>query len=314
LSDLPFPVTGKDSEEKNELGENSKWFLVDHNVLTGDIGHQFSDKVVGVIDHHVDEHKHSLTTSPTEGEGRAIRPVGSCMTLAIQTLRDTWPERHDKWDEELAYLALGPILVDTDNCTNKDKTTQEDIDAEEFLEALATDFLRDSYVGEIKKKKKDIGDLTVEEILRKDFKQWTEGDIVLGVSSVVRSIAWLVKKAGGEDEFVGLVEKFGKERAIGQGKKGLGLCCVMASSSDKGGRFRREIFLLARTAEAKKAGEKFEKEAQENLGLKGWDEGNLDLDTGGEEDGNGGWRKCFVQEKTENSRKQVAPLLREAMV
>ncbi|EPE24362.1 DHH phosphoesterase [Glarea lozoyensis ATCC 20868] len=106
LSDLPFPI---EKDDGSELARDSKWFLVDHNVLTGSLGTRFGNKVVGIIDHHFNEYEHPLTHDPVHGEGRAIEGVGSCASLIIQHARkaNMFPARNQAWDEELAYCADG---------------------------------------------------------------------------------------------------------------------------------------------------------------------------------------------------------------
>lgn len=308
LCDLPFSADTK--EAKGLQKEETRWFLVDHNVLTGSLGKQFGDQVVGIIDHHVDEEKHVKGTTSDGGEGRTIKPVGSCTSLIVRAFRDSWPSTQDSseqraWDLEVATLALGPITVDTSNLQSKNKTTDTDIEAVKFLDELISRsssggdiFDRKAYFDEISKAKEDIGGLSLPGILKKDYKQWSEKGIQLGISSVVKNLDFLLEKAGSKDEFLQAIESFAKDRE-------LDLFSIMTTSHTSS-KFTRELLLYARNPSGVKAAEKFEKDAGDKLGLRVWNEGSLDS---GKE-----WRKCWVQEKTENSRKQVAPLLRDAMI
>lgn len=308
LCDLPFSAST--NEAKGLEKEKTRWFLVDHNVLTGSLGQQFGDRVAGIIDHHADEQKHVKLTTSEEGEGRTIKAVGSCTSLIIQAFRDSWPLTQDSseqkaWDLEVATLALGPITVDTSNLQSKNKTTDTDIEAVQFLDEMISRsspnkdrFDRKAYFDEISEAKEDIGGLSLPGILKKDYKQWSEKDIRLGISSVVKNLDFLLEKAGSKEEFLQAIESFANERE-------LDLFSIMTTSHNSS-KFTRELLLYARSPSGVKAAEKFEKDAGDKLGLRVWNEGSLESGKG--------WRKCWVQEKTENSRKQVAPLLREAMI
>lgn len=308
LCDLPFSANANEGKEPEK--EKTRWFLVDHNVLTGSLGQQFGDRVVGMIDHHADEEKHVKLTTSEEGEGRTIKPVGSCTSLIVQAFRNAWPSTQDSpeqraWDFEVATLALGPITVDTSNLQSKNKTTDTDIEAVKFLDELISRsssnkdvFDRKAYFDEISKAKEDIGGLSLPGILKKDYKQWSEKEIHLGISSVVKNLDFLTEKAGSKEEFLQTIESFAKERE-------LDLFSIMTTSHTSS-KFTRELLLYARNPSGVKAAQKFEKDAGDKLGLRIWNEGSLDSGKG--------WRKCWVQEKTENSRKQVAPLLRGAMI
>ncbi|EPE24361.1 hypothetical protein GLAREA_08213 [Glarea lozoyensis ATCC 20868] len=174
---------------------------------------------------------------------------------------------------------------------------------------MVTHGIREELVKEVREGKGDLDGLSLEEVLRKDFKQWSEGGMVLGLAAVVKPLGYLVEKVGGDEEFLGGVKKWAEERDLGGGKKGVGLMGVMTTFSDEEGVFKRELFLWALSEGGEKAGRRFEEEAGEKLGLKAYEGGKWDGD--GEDDVR--WRRCWVQERTENSRKQVAPLLREAM-
>ncbi|CAG8961678.1 hypothetical protein HYFRA_00006216 [Hymenoscyphus fraxineus] len=305
LCDLPFSLPAdqdqaqtqaqdqnQDEEKRKGVEKDTRWFLVDHNLLTGPLSH-FNTSIIGVIDHHLDEGQHTGLALSPEGEGRLIKTVGSCASLVIQTFRESWPPSNDtscvEWDREVAALAMGPVVGDTANLGDRGKTTGVDCEA-----------VGGAYWEEIEGAKGDLEGLGVGEILRKDYKSWREGGMNLGISAAVKDLSFLVEKGGGREGFLVKVEGFSKER-------GLDLFVVMTMFQGEGG-FRRELLLYARNARSVKVAERFERGARERLGLRGWKEGMLDGD--GEE----GWRRCWIQEKTENSRKQVAPLLREAML
>ncbi|CAG8973745.1 hypothetical protein HYALB_00007694 [Hymenoscyphus albidus] len=317
LCDLPFSLSADQTKDTNgdreegkgqdEEKEKTRWFLVDHNLLTGPLGQAFNNRIIGVIDHHVDEGQHTALALSPEGEGRVIKTVGSCASLIVQTFLDSWPSSREmsceNWDREVAALALGAIVVDTMDLGDKGKTTEVDCEAVGFLEGLMKGeggFDRKGYFEEIERAKGDVDSLSLAEIFRKDYKSWTERDVNLGISASVKNLSFLLEKGGGKEGFLGAVEEFSNVRE-------LDLFAVMTTFQGEGG-FMRELFLYARNARSVKVAERFERDARERLGLRGWKEGVLDGD------GDEGWRRCWVQEKTENSRKQVAPLLREAML
>ncbi|KAH8593466.1 hypothetical protein B0O99DRAFT_213602 [Bisporella sp. PMI_857] len=304
LSDLPSSSQGT----TQLVSENPRWVLVDHNSLQGELGKLYAASVVGCIDHHDDEGK---VPKDCGEEPRIVRKSGSCASLVVDYCRGAWDILSENsedevisWDSQLAQLSLGPILIDTSNLRDEAKVTSTDVDAVEYLQALIhaenASFSRDDYFKEISKAKQDIGGLSLPDILKKDYKLWVEtGDVKLGISSVVKDIKFLIDKAGSEEKFYKTLEDFAHER-------GLSLCCIM-TTSNKDGTFQRELFVWARNEKGIKAAKKFEADANERLSLEAWNYGALDL----VEDKS--WRRCWRQHRVENSRKQVAPLLRTAI-
>ncbi|KAI9649619.1 Exopolyphosphatase [Ciborinia camelliae] len=293
--------------------EDTKWILVDHNALQGELGKIYGGRVRGVIDHHEEENK-----VPKK------EVSGSCASLVIGWGRNDWEEMRakgqgdgevdvssSKWDGELAYLALGPILIDTNNLQSKEKTRESDIAAVQFLEDIiekqtntneTAPWNRDDYFSSITAAKEDIGGMSLRDILRKDYKEWNEGGMNLGISSVVQDLDFLISKAGSKEKFLEVLGEWGKERR-------LEICAVM-TTSHKGGVFRRELLLWGLGEKGVESLRKFKGEGEGKLGLKVWGEGMLDMHVEGERE----IRNCWWQERIENSRKQVAPLLRQSML
>ncbi|KAF2685234.1 DHH phosphoesterase [Lentithecium fluviatile CBS 122367] len=314
--------------------ENTRWILVDHNALQGQLGKIYSDRVGGVIDHHDDEGK---VPTDTYEEPRIVDKTGSCTSLVASYCRQTWDLLSDSaassgaahaqgdslsddgavvksWDAEAAKLGLASILIDTSNLQSKDKTTEHDRKAVEYLEAKimicprhSVSFDRNKFFAEIDSAKKDIGGLELQDILRKDYKLWEDKGQKLGISSVVKPISFLEKKAADEaasqseeDAFVSALQRFATER-------GLDIYSVMTTSTSSEGQFQRELFVWAFNDGAISAAKKFAADAQSELGLEEWHENALG------HDGNGQWRKAWWQRHVQHSRKRVAPLLRAAM-
>jgi len=344
LSDLPS------APHTNVLpAENTSWTLVDHNALQGTLGSAYSSRVLGCIDHHDDEGKVPLSEEQRGGEPRVIEVAGSCTSLVIEHFRSVWDgmlgsaqatkitpssettPRYQGADTsptqpeiatQLAKLALASILIDTSNLQNEDKTTSHDQHAVAFLSTKISDeeFDRKAYFRTLQAAKKDLDALSVDDVLRKDYKEWNEGGRTLGVSSVVKPLEWLSEKArtetrtavGGSEEhvqqqaFKSDVQAFAKARALAV----YGI--MTTSTSAKTGEFTRELMLYVREPAATGMVQMFEEKAGEKLGLEQWhEEGKGEVLRLSEAKASG--FQVWRQRKVENSRKQVAPLLREAL-
>ena len=313
----------------------SRWLLVDHNVMTGDLARCFGSRVVGCVDHHQDEGK---LGPQVPGEPRVIRTCGSCMSLVVENSRDVWeggvsapegvaslapdsssggseagvaPSSHDVtlWDAQLAHVALGPILIDTTNLTSKDKTTPTDIRAvelaEEKIRRAGVTYEQDVYFHQITELKQDLSRLSYRDIFRKDYKEWADGSLVLGTSSVVQSFEYLLETIKDNDTFLSELGKWSDERH-------LDMAVLFTSFHDDDDGFSRELLVWARGADAVEAAKVFEEKYADDLKLTTWRDGKLDGRQNREADADN-WRKCWNQKRTQHSRKAVAPMLRESM-
>ena len=328
---------------------DTRWLLVDHNALTGPLAQVYGggkgggsqNLVVGCVDHHDDEGE-----VPRAAEPRVIEKCGSCASLVVEQCAATWDrlssEEAAGVDGEkgeatldartrahLARLVLAPALIDTRSLTDATKTTARDHRAVEYAEAKlaapGTDdsaapsgpYARAGFFERLSALKSDIAGLSLRDVLRKDYKEWSEGEgegaIKLGTSSVTRPIAYLVEKAGGEGPLVESLRAWGEERAVD-------LVVVMTSARIDGAH-GRELLVWARTGKrAADAARAFADAFAEPLELRAWgDGGSLSADAVAAPAGDGGaggtegWMRCWAQGKLECSRKQVAPMLREAM-
>ncbi|KAK4501769.1 hypothetical protein PRZ48_007578 [Zasmidium cellare] len=314
-------ITLDDLGEEPLPKDKTDWTLVDHNALQGRLGELYSSRVVGAIDHHVDE-----GTVDKNAEPRVITKAGSCNSLMVNYIRDTWQKISDSamtvgaahpqnnetlvddfaytstWDAQVAKLSLGSILIDTANLKQEHKVTEHDKKAVRFLEAkiniskLGKDYDRDRFFAEINEAKNDLDDLTVEEILRKDYKQWTEGDLNLGISSSVKSIEYLADR---EKDFEAALKKYAKSREL--------QLFAIGPSYSESGNFKRELLLMAFNDKAKEAAEKFVKLGKDELKLV--DAKNSPL----KDDKEVTFQQFWDQKNVDASRKRIAPLLREAM-
>ncbi len=334
LDDLPDL-----SDIKSQLPpENTKWILVDHNALQGQLGKIYSERVGGVIDHHDDEGKIPANTGD---EPHIIEKSGSCTSLVTDYCRQAWDLLSDSatssvaahaqgdslsdddavvktWDAQVAHLGLASILVDTSNLQSRDKTTEHDRKAVNYLEARikmspkgSASYNRDKFFEAIDSARKDIGGLKLQDILRKDYKQWDEKSRKLGVSAVVKPIEFLQQKAKDEvkdksatdDAFLDALDRFARELE-------LDLYAVMTTSTSSEGQFRRELLLWAFNEAGISAAKRFASDSQDELGLEDWHGAGEEVYNG---EGNGYWRRVWWQKNVQHSRKRVAPLLRESI-
>ncbi|KAL2204736.1 DHH phosphoesterase [Sarocladium strictum] len=284
---------------------SSRWLLVDHNAPTGQLRDQKGAEIIGCIDHHADEE--AIAKDATT---RVVEQCGSCMSLVVRDSKSTWQEfaaesKDDTDsianDEKLAKLALAPILIDTANLASKDKVKAQDTDAVQFLEGLIqnTTFDRTRFFDAITEVKADISQLSLRDIFRKDYKEWHDNGLKLGISSVVQNLDYLINTVGsGKDEdFLRQFEEWGKERS-------LDIASVMTTSHDASGQFQRELVFWALSEKGASVLTQFSASAAEELGLETLFEERLDIS---------GSRRAWKQTNLAASRKQVAPLLRDAM-
>lgn len=282
----------------------TRWLLVDHNALTGPLEKTYSQHVVGCVDHHEDEGK-----VPGDGDPRVVRKTGSCMSLVVENCRDAWDglsagagDDGVDVDAQLARVALGPILIDTVNLTSKDKTTDTDVAAVEYVEAkLGSEagYDREKFYDEVTRVKEDVSGLSYRDLFRKDYKQWSDGGMVLGVSSIVQNLDYMLGKIGDEEALLDALRKWARERH-------LDVAAVMTTSHADGG-FSRDLMVWALNKEAAKVARAFVEKNKDELKLETWGDGKLDYASPDEV------RFCWRQKQTKHSRKQVAPMLRSAM-
>lgn len=323
LSELPDDLTAADT----------KWLLVDHNALTGSLARRFQRSVSGCIDHHVDEgvvpipYHRAVDKFP-----RIIETCGSCASLVVDYAQEAWRQLAEQdpdqaTDRVLARLALAPILVDTSNLKSVNKTVDVDRRAVAVAEAVLgrtnekrsndeakvtfsasygvdDDYDRTTYYDELSRLKNDLSTFSYSDILRKDYKQWrekteSEGALTAGFSTVSQGIGYLLNNIGDRDALLAGLRKHARQRNVD-------IAVIMTVQHDEGG-FARQLLLWALNESAVKAVQGFVNTNREKLDLKPWGDGQLNSTDEDDE-----WRTCWSH-RTEFSRKQMAPLLREAM-
>lgn len=253
--------------------------LVDHNS-----SHSLPHPVASIIDHHADEGQH-LSASP-----RIITPSGSCSSLIINELFNP-AQLAEEERVQIATLALAAVLIDTAGMSHK--VTAHDEAAVEMLEACCeVGYERAGFFGALFAAKTDVEGMETRDLLRKDWKEWEEGGLRVGVASVVKGLGWL----DGRGDLLDTVKSWGTERK----------CDVVAvmTTDGKGEGFKRELLLWALKEEGRNCVKCFWEQAGDE-GMK------LESLGGGELDGE--HRKAWTQGNLAMSRKQVAPLLRECL-
>lgn len=308
---------------------------VDHHVDEGYVGQDVSPRIITtgigscaslVVKHLRDQ---GMWSTPLADSGADLtRDVAGPTTL-----------------EEISRLALAPILIDTTNLKGKgDKCSDTDREAVAFLESVLSrtpiktikderagtkeelaqragggfSWDRDAFYHAIATAKANsLNLLTMQETFDRDYKVWREPvnnnkfgtssssapaakEINIGMSSLVKPLSWLVKHAGGVDKFVDEIETFAKADP-----RDLGVFAMLTRAAEG-----KEVVVLALDEGLKGLISQFEDIAGE-LQLREWDE-DQELKRVLGERVKGDWKVWWMGD-TSKSRKQVGPLLREAV-
>jgi len=292
--------------------------------------------VTGVIDHHDEENTVPRDTDP---EPRIVEKAGSCTSLVVRYCRQTWDAisasslssgaAHGQgesavddeavtrvWDAQVAKIALASILVDTANLRPPGRVEQVDRDAVEYLEGRITlipreakGWDRERFFKELQGAKGMIEGLMLGEILKKDYKMWSEGERKLGISSVVKDLRFLIKKAEAEGGKSGKHEPFVNVLDRLMDEEGLEISAIMTTSTTDQGDFQRELLVQARPS-AHESVKRFLETAVKELEL---EEMNMEAVAKIDSPSADVWRKIYRHKELSKGRKQVAPLLRDAM-
>ncbi|KAK5571233.1 Exopolyphosphatase [Exophiala xenobiotica] len=251
--------------------------------------------------------------------------------------------------KQIARFALAPVLIDTSNLkATGDKCSDLDREVVRFLEsfivgddqaaaaaaaqgndtrtssetngqAQAQGWDRDAFHRAISTTKTNsLNLLNMQEIFDRDYKSWTEepqtsssGEeaseamVNIGISSLVKPLSWLVEHAGGVDKFLDEIERFARDE-----DRNLGVFAMLTRAGDG-----KEVVVLAMDESVKKVIGKFEARGQEELKLRTWQEDGTvikALDERLKKGVKGGWKIWWMGD-TSKSRKQVGPLIREAV-
>lgn len=200
--------------------------LVDHNALASGRAN-LAETVVAIIDHHDDSGLYP------KANPRLIEPVGSAATLVADAILRRRPQLIGRC---AATLLLGTILLDTVNLdAGAGRVTEMDrAVATRLADAAGTDPA--ALFANLQREKFNISGLSTRDLLRKDRKQWREGDVAYAISSVLASLEeWIAKDPG----MVAGCSSFRRAH-------GLDCLLVMMAFTDDDGGFRRQLGVFAK--------------------------------------------------------------------
>jgi exopolyphosphatase len=297
-------------------------------------------RAVGCIDHHVDEKFMSSTESLPENQPLIIQPgPGSCASLVTRDLQNRTlmgdGQAISAEMVQVAKLALSAVLIDTSNLTAEGKVTDVDREAVKTLQSQIAGQLEAAkvpqdkwnlqafYEGVLNAKQNSLDLLNLDEVLDRDYKDWTETaqssgkTVKMGFCSSVKPIRWVVQKAGTPEKFLDAVRSF-----AATAEKELDVVVVMTAFTAADGSFCRELFVcVVRENESALEGVKaFVEQTTSRLRLEEWsplDGENIselgDVCSALNWSDTPFWRRLWIQKNAAGSRKQVAPLLRTAV-
>ncbi|MEN8258061.1 MAG: DHHA2 domain-containing protein [Thermodesulfobacteriota bacterium] len=197
--------------------------LVDHNQLAEDFTN-LEHRVTAVIDHHHDGGGFAHAAP------RIIEKVGSTATLVAELVL----KEDSAMDSAAARLLLSAILLDTANLDGKSgRCTKRDQEAALQLLAICGEE-QDSFYQHLNLAQYDLKGLSSQELLGRDYKQWSCPVGRYGMSTVLLSLAdWQQREA----ELVKAIAQFAL-------KKELSVLIVMLASQSPD--FQREVILFCR--------------------------------------------------------------------
>ncbi|KAK3552035.1 hypothetical protein QTP70_031573 [Hemibagrus guttatus] len=154
--------------------------LVDHNILP-EADRTLEDAVVEVIDHH------RLERTPSPLCPITVETVGSCATLVTERIVQKAPEL---LDQQVAQLLYGTIITDCVNMAPEaGKVTPKDSQYVIYLESRFPKLPPRSILFQsLQNAKFDVSGLTTEQMLLKDMKTVSGGDLRLAVSVVYMTL------------------------------------------------------------------------------------------------------------------------------
>jgi len=306
--------------------------------------------ISAIIDHHVDE-----GTAPT-CKPRIITTSGSCCSLVSEFFRERWDGLHlpTEINAQLAKLALAPILDDTSNLQHR--VTPADVAAVTHLvkkclgksvEATSSSssssspsttenstFSQEDFYKSIQRAKLALDHMSLSDLLKKDYKEWIDpsNNVKLGISSVPKSLYWLIQRESDSHERKKEVKEeegeknntrnnsenftnnnlssFNSTLKSWSTERSLDIVAIMTrdSTGQEDADFTRDLFIWGVTDKAKNITSRLldlEKENAE-LGLEKWDgEDEFHIESHD--------RHAWRQNRIEKSRKQVAPYLRDVI-
>ena len=181
ISGRPNPETqfaldyfGVEAPEILEDASGQSIILVDHNMYSQAVTGMKDANIVGILDHH----NLGDVQSAAPLMVREL-PVGAASTGVYLTSLET----DTTLSPATAGLLATAILSDTNNLTSL-TTTALDLDALQALAGLAGLEDTDSYYLQMREAKEAYPDMSDEEILLSDYKEFDMNDVLIGIGSV----------------------------------------------------------------------------------------------------------------------------------
>lgn len=292
--DLLFFI--EDVKHWTESDKTIEAVLVDHNVVVNE-AKKYITKVVGVIDHHKDMGLYPDVVP------RIIQICGSCSSLVFKYwMKNILPKDYVP-STDVTTICMAAALVDTTNFQHR--VEQPDLDVEVMYSKLLPSIQRDKYTKQIKASKNDITGFTIRDLLRKDYKQFefinhnvNSGKLLVGISSVVKSIEWFYNEFNGKNTFKNECIKYRDEKHID-------ILAVMTAFVEHGS-FKRQLVMIP-TKDMEHISQHMIGTVSEQLDLE--DTTTVASDSS-DSDANGYYH--YEQKNIEASRKQVTPYLQKA--
>ncbi|MBI9098723.1 MAG: DHH family phosphoesterase [Spirochaetaceae bacterium] len=202
LDDLKTLNLEKLSEE-----DRLQIILTDHN-RPEEILIPFAGSIVEIIDHH------EVVSPLAEKIQKVIHNTGSCSTLVAEQFLEELKRNPASFSQNqipfIADLLYFTIRIDTDHL---EENTFFDLQKDRHvLERLLPHIsLPEQFLNQLRKKKMDFSDFTLEDHFSKDFKAWESGEITYGISTVYidRETFFTMEKSSPS------AEKFLKKKRIG---------------------------------------------------------------------------------------------------
>ncbi|WBW75047.1 exopolyphosphatase, prune Ppx1 [Schizosaccharomyces osmophilus] len=272
-----------------ERFSSSPIHLIDHNTLDRKEVCKFEESVEGIIDHHKDEGNH-LNANP-----RIIKECGSCSTLVIQYYMDILSSLHKTEEtrmeaEDIAVLALGPVLVDTGNLKNE-KTTDTDVEvANQLFQFVPSGWNRDEFFSSLKEKKGTYKGFSFMDLLHRDLKQYAPGNVSISYPSIGKGIDWIEEKRSNWQQEL---KEFAETKQAD--------LVIVGLSLSKKEEFRRQMILYKRTKQGESFADQFLEKNENSLGLEFLK--NVEGHT----------ISVFNQRNSAASRKKVVPMIMDSI-
>ncbi|XP_015192193.1 exopolyphosphatase PRUNE1 isoform X1 [Lepisosteus oculatus] len=253
--------------------------LVDHNILPRADG-SLEGAVVEVIDHH------HLDRVPSPSCPLTVEPVGSCATLVTEHISQRAPEVLDR---QVAQLLYGTIVLDCVNMAPEaGKVTPKDSQYVALLEARFPDLPpRGALFDALQNAKFDVSGLSTEQMLLKDMKAESGGDVSLAVSVVYVILETFLQRPGLQQE---LCEFCHRHRYSV-------LVVMTISFNERKEPFRQIAVYSASTALREQVSQALERAQNPDLNLSPMSSPYADV-------------KAYLQGNTLASRKKVMPILK----